>query len=143
MTEIADSAFYGVNKLRALSISESVTIIGKNAFGKSNILDVKLLPAIPPKVINNQSGLNQSLVRLFVHEKDYSTYYIANYWGDFKNIFILEKTDWMNEIQTISDNDNTEIVKCYDLNGREVMSSYHGVSIIKMSDGITKKIFVK
>lgn len=143
VTEIADSAFYGVNKLRALSISESVTIIGKNAFGKSNILDVKLLPAIPPKVINNQSGLNQSLVRLFVHEKDYSTYYIANYWGDFKNIFILEKTDWMNEIQTISDNDNTEIVKCYDLNGREVMSSYHGVSIIKMSDGITKKIFVK
>ena len=50
------------------------------------------MPSTTPKVTDNISGLDQSLVRLFVHEKDYSTYYIANYWGDFKNIFVLEKT---------------------------------------------------
>ena len=48
------------------------------------------MPGNPPKATENNSGLDQSLVRLFVHEKDYSTYYIANYWGDFKNIYILE-----------------------------------------------------
>lgn len=89
--EIADSAFYSVNKLKELSISETVTKIGKNAFGNNNILEVKILSTVPPNVTDNLSGLDQSLVRLFVHEKDFSTYYIANYWGDFKNIFVLEK----------------------------------------------------
>lgn len=91
VTEIADSAFYGVNKLRVLTISETVTNIGKSAFGNSSILEVKILPTVTPKVTDNMSGLDQSLVRLFVHEKDYSTYYIGKYWGDFKKIFILEK----------------------------------------------------
>ena len=90
--EIADSAFYDVNKLGALVISENVSKIGKNAFGNSSVLELKVLPSTTPKVTDNISGLEQSLVRLFVHEKDYSTYYIANYWGDFKNIFVLEKT---------------------------------------------------
>ena len=90
--EIADSAFYDVNKLGALVISENVSKIGKNAFGNSSVLELKVLPSTTPKVTDNISGLDQSLVRLFVHEKDYSTYYIANYWGDFKNIFVLEKT---------------------------------------------------
>ena len=88
--EIADSAFYEVNKLGALVIPESVKTIGKNAFGNSSILELKALPSTTPKVTYNISGLDQSLVRLFVHDKDYSTYYIANYWGDFKNIFVLE-----------------------------------------------------
>ena len=91
VTEIEDSAFYSVNKLRALTISENVCKIGKNAFRNSSILELKCLPSTTPKVTDNISGLDQSLVRLFVHDKDYSTYYIANYWGDFKNIFILEK----------------------------------------------------
>lgn len=92
VTEISDSAFYDVNKLRALVIPESVKTIGKNAFENSSILEVKVLPSTTPKVTDNISGLDQSLVRLFVHEKDYSTYFIANYWGDFKNIFVLENT---------------------------------------------------
>lgn len=90
VTEIADSAFYSVNKLRALTVSETITNIGKNAFGNSSIIELKVLPSTTPKVTDNISGLDQSLVRLFVHEKDFSTYYIANYWGDFKNIFVLE-----------------------------------------------------
>lgn len=90
VTEVSDSAFYDVNKLRALVIPESVKTIGKNAFENSSILEVKVLPSTTPKVTDNISGLDQSLVRLFVHEKDYSTYFIANYWGDFKNIFVLE-----------------------------------------------------
>ncbi len=92
VTEVSDSAFYDVNKLGALVISENVSKIGKNAFGNSSVLELKVLPSTTPKVTDNISGLDQSLVRLFVHEKDYSTYYIANYWGDFKNIFVLEKT---------------------------------------------------
>ena len=89
--EIADSAFYSVNKLNALTIAESVKKIGKNTFANSNIWEVKVLPATAPKVSDNNSGLDQSLVRLFVREKDYNTYYITNYWGDFKNIYVLEK----------------------------------------------------
>ena len=92
VTEIADSAFYHVNNLEALTIPETVSKIGVNAFGNSRIVEIKLMPCAPPKVTDNTSGLNKSTVRLFVHEKDYSTYYIANYWGDFKNIFALEKS---------------------------------------------------
>ena len=91
VTQISDSAFYAVKKLRSLVIPESVEKIGKNAFANSGICEIKLLPSTTPKVTDNISGLDQSLARLFVHEKDYSTYYIANYWGDFKNIYVLEK----------------------------------------------------
>lgn len=91
VTEISDSAFYAVNKLCALVIPESIEKIGKNAFANTGICEIKLLPSTMPKVTDNMSGLDQSFVRLFVHEKDYSTYYIANYWGDFKNIYVLEK----------------------------------------------------
>ncbi|MBP3823886.1 MAG: leucine-rich repeat protein [Bacteroidaceae bacterium] len=145
VTEIEDSAFYSVNKLRALTISENVSKIGKNAFANSSINNIRLLPSIPPKVTNNQSGLNQSNVNLYVHERDYSTYYIANYWGDFNNIFILENvvSPWTSGIQKISNTDNTGIVRRYDLNGRVVMSTYRGISIIKKSNGTSKKVFVK
>lgn len=145
VTEIEDSAFYSVNKLRALTISENVSKIGKNAFANSSINNIRLLPSIPPKVTNNQSGLNQSNVNLYVHERDYSTYYIANYWGDFNNLFILENdvSPWTSGIPKISNTDNTGIVRRYDLNGRVVMSTYRGISIIKKSNGTSKKVFAK
>ena len=91
VTEVADSAFYSVNKLRSLTISETVTQIGKSPFTNSSILEITALPASLPNVTDNETGLDQSKVRLYVHEKDYSTYYIGKYWGDFKKIFILEK----------------------------------------------------
>ena len=90
--EIADSAFWGARKLVTLTISESVSTIGKNAFGNSGISEVKILPSIPPKVRENTSGLDQSAVCLYVSEKDYSTYYIANYWGDFKNLYVFNSS---------------------------------------------------
>lgn len=90
--EIADSAFWGARKLVTLTISESVSTIGKNAFGNSGISEVKILPSIPPKVRENTLGLDQSAVCLYVSEKDYSTYYIANYWGDFKNLYVFNSS---------------------------------------------------
>lgn len=101
VTEVEDSAFYRANKLRALTIPETVSKIGKNAFGNCSIIELKVLPSTTPKVTDNISGLDQSLVRLFVHEKDFSTYYIANYWGDFKNIFVLEKSIFPDNIVNV------------------------------------------
>ena len=64
--------------------------------------------------------------------------------GDIESINnVIESDDWMSGIQAISGSDNAEIIKSYDLNGRVVTSSYHGVSILKMSNGTTKKVFVK
>lgn len=91
VVEIADSAFYGARILNSLGIGESISKIGKNAFANSNIFELKVLPSKVP-ALTETLGVNQQIVRLFVHEKDYSTYYIANYWGDFKNIFIIENT---------------------------------------------------
>lgn len=103
VTEISDSAFYGAINLSALSISESVRTIGKNAFAYSGIFEIKALPSTTPKVTENKSGLDQLFVRLYVHEKDFSTYYIANYWGDFTHIYSLEKA--------VSNTDNNIHVK--------------------------------
>lgn len=91
VVEIADSAFYGARILNSLGVGESINKIGKNAFANSNIFELKVLPSKVP-ALTETLGVNQQIVRLFVHEKDYSTYYIANYWGDFKNIFIIENT---------------------------------------------------
>ena len=91
VTEIADSAFYGARELRAVSVGETVKKVGKNAFNGSGVSELKMLPKTMPKVTDNNSGLNQSITRLFVPESSYSNYYIANYWGDFKQIYSLDK----------------------------------------------------
>jgi hypothetical protein len=49
----------------------------------------------------------------------------------------------MSGIQTINNNANKNVIKRYDINGRDVKSSYRGISIIKMSDGTTKKVIMK
>jgi len=89
--EIADSTFYCARNLNALTIPESVEKVGYNAFANSGIKKVEVLPTIPPKVSDGNSGLNQSLVSLYVYGKDFDTYYVANYWGDFKYIYTVEK----------------------------------------------------
>ena len=90
IAEIADSAFWNVRDLRSIIIGESVKKIGKNAFN-SSLLEVKMLPKATPKVTDNISGLNQNTTRLFVPESAYGNYYIANYWGDFRLLYSLDK----------------------------------------------------
>jgi hypothetical protein len=101
VTEIVDSAFYGVNQLRALVIAESVEKIGKFSFANSSIIEVKALPSKTPIVTDNGTGLDQDIVRLFVREKDYSTYYVTKYWGDFKNIFVFDKAVSTDDLITV------------------------------------------
>lgn len=90
VTEIADSAFYAVNRLGALGFPETIKTIGKDALRSSSILEIKSLASTTPTVTDNALGVDQSLVRLFVPKAAHSTYYIANYWGDFKHIYALE-----------------------------------------------------
>jgi hypothetical protein len=89
---------------------------------------------------NNFSDKTYENAVLLVPQKN-GGYKSRSGWKLFNNV--IESDDWITKIQTINGTDNTEIVRRYDLNGRLMTNSYHGVNIIKMSDGTVKKVVVK
>ena len=66
-------------------------------------------------------------------------YMEAEGWKDF--VFIEEMSP--TGILTIGESNNTFEVKRYTINGRQISQPQKGINIIKMSDGTSKKIFVK
>ena len=144
VVELADSSFYHTSFLNTVVLPESISKIGKNAFGDSNISNIVVLSSTPPKVTENNSGLNQSKVNLYVYKKDYSTYYVANYWGDFKHIYTIEDNGWITYMHRLLKNNNDNVVKSmYDSKGQRILLPTKGVNIIRMSDGTVKKVIVK
>ena len=141
VTEIADSAFYAANCLGALVVPETIKTIGKDALSNSAILEIKISATIPPKVTNNTLGVDQSLVRLFVPKSAYSTYYIANYWGDFKYIYTIEDAESNTNVPSYT---NSKISsRYYGIKGVLIETPIKGINIVKMSDGTVKKVLVK
>ena len=66
-------------------------------------------------------------------------YMEAEGWKDF--VFIEEMSP--TGILTIGESNNTFEVKRYTINGRQISQPQKGINIIKMSDGTSKKIYVK
>ena len=152
LKEIGTMAFNNLSSLEGISLPSTLETIGHRAFyGCNNLLDITCKAYYPPTLkydsysyygqpYNNFSDKTYENAVLLVPEKN-GGYKSRSGWKLFNNV--IESDDWMSGIQAISGSDNAEIIKSYDLNGRVVTSSYHGVSILKMSNGTTKKVFVK
>ena len=147
VTTIVGGAFWGCNGLTSITIPNSVTSIGDNAFYQVDKSDmdhadltavISLIenPFIIESTVFTKTTLKNATLYVPIGTKD--KYMSTEGWKDF--VKIEEGTpaginNFNQEIPTI--------VRYYNLSGQENVQSRKGINILKMSDGKTKKVFVK
>lgn len=98
VTEIAEHAFEGCAGLCEIIIGKGVTKIGNEAFNKcDNLTYITSLNPIPPIVCGNNEIIKRA--QLYIPEKNYATYFLAECWKDFNWIIPLEPVNniWCEE----------------------------------------------
>lgn len=139
VTSIGSSAFYYCSGLTTITIPNSVTSIGDYVFyGCRGLAEVISLNPNPP-VCGSEDVFDSDIyssAQLKVPENSISAYKSADVWKEFYNIEAV-----INDV--VADEDNATEVARYDANGKLLSKPAHGINIIKMSDGTTRKEWVK
>lgn len=144
VTSIGDAAFDQCYNLAFVVIPNSVTNIGSGAFFGAGLKDVYCYAEQVPETSNNIFNYSYSIATLHVPAGSIDAYSNSVQWNDFKEIVALTDSDPKpTGIMAPTATQQPAIVECYDLNGRRASQLQRGVNIIKMSDGTTKKVFVK
>ena len=142
VTSIGNYAFYGCSGLTSVTIPSSVTSIGSNAFSSCNNL------ATVVSLIEEPFKIDDSTFSQLIY--DNGTLYVPQGTTDkYKATDGWKKFVWMEEgaptgiSHPHGGSDNATEMLRYTLDGRNVANPQHGINIIKMSDGTTKKVMVK
>ena len=142
VTSIGSNAFRGCSGLTSVAIPNSVMSIGGYAFDKcTNLATVVSLIEEPFKI--NDDTFSQLIY-------DNGTLYVPHGTvGKYKATDGWKKFLWMEESAPTGishphgGSDNATEMLRYTLDGRNVANPQHGINIVKMSDGTTKKVFIK
>ena len=146
VTTIGERAFSYCTGLTSVTIPSSVTSIGSYAFSICSALkDFYCYAEQVPSV--EYSAFNSTPVRsatLHVPAVSIDAYKTAEVWKDFGSIVAL--TDDNPEptgIEHLTTNGSNATSGIYDMSGKQLNATQRGVNIIRMSDGTTKKVYVK
>ena len=139
VTTIGNRAFKECTSLTTIIISNSVTLICRDAFdGCTGLSEIISLNPTPPSCSGSSvfsSGI-YSKAKLGVPEGSVSAYKSAEVWKEFYNI-----EAGINDV--VADEAVATEVARYDIDGRLLSKPAPGINIIKMSDGSTRKEWVK
>ena len=122
MTCVEDSAFHKCTSITDIyCYAEQVPETGKDVFVDSNYKNATL--HVPAGSIDAYSNAEQ--------------------WKDFGSIVALTESDPQPSGIISVNNDVTIGKQYYSLDGKHTATPRHGLNIIKMSDGTTRKVMVK
>lgn len=140
VTKIGKSAFSNCFNLTTVSIGKSVEFIGSEAFvGIKSLARIYSNNTIPP-TCEDESVFNDvdiTKCELIVPEGYVEDYATTDIWCNFYNI----KEAGIENVNI--DQNNSEEIARYDIYGRQLTEPTKGINIIKMSDGSTRKEYVK
>jgi len=154
LTRIGDYAFSGCSSLTSVTIPEKVTSIGYHSFSVCNSLTDVYCFAIEPPIAYIDEGdyrlysFDESYIKeyttLYVPASALDAYKTTEPWCFFKNIVALTE-DEIDGINTVESGELKVESSVYDINGQQIINGNlpRGISIIRYSDGTTKKILVK
>lgn len=143
VTNIPDVAFYGCTGLTSVTIPNSVISIGNDAFFLCSLLEVISQSKVPPTAQSSTFDNMPNIATLYVPVGSKASYAVAEGWSRFYSIEESdEKVSSIEKISTNNDAFHIEIVR-YDIYGRQLIEPTKGINIIKLSDGSTRKEYVK
>jgi len=145
VTSIGDEAFYSCYGLTSVTIGNSVTSIGDGAFYNCySLVSVTALNPTPV-AITGYVFSNQRNITLYVPVGCKAAYEAANYWKEFKEIIEIDPSGI--EETSIKENGNgminQEEAVWYTIDGKRTSDPQRGLSILRMSNGKTRKVVIK
>ena len=139
VTSIGESAFFRITKLKSLTIPESVTSIGNRAFGYCSNLKSVTVYWNEPLNIQSQTFFRVKNCTLYVPKGSLEAYQNAEVWKGFSSIVEFDTTD----VQDAEMKTGIDEVSRYGLNGMKTGAGRAGIQIIRMSDGSTRKEYLR
>ena len=145
---IGKHAFRDCTSLTSITIPKSVESILENAFYNCyNLKSVISKIEEPKDILTNVFGVNSyfgypdiySNATLYVPAGTIEKYKAKTGWKEFLNIKDTEPSG----IKSIMQGDDATEKDFYSLDGKQLNEPQHGLNIIRMSDGKTRKVMVK
>ncbi|MBR5686730.1 MAG: leucine-rich repeat domain-containing protein [Prevotella sp.] len=142
-TTIGDAAFSYCENIATLTIPSSVTYIGLEAFDRCDHLLVIYCHIVNPPEIDVHAFSQSRWATLYIPYGCKTTYQNMENWCLFKEIIEMDAPGEDLGVITNMVDYTTDDTKVYDQNGRRQPTMRHGVNIIKMKDGSTRKVLMK
>ena len=136
--KIGNYAFSGCAALETFSFGTSLDSIGNEAFSDCTAMTTLVAKTQVPPTCGDQAldDINKWNCTLYVPENQIDAYKAAAQWKEF---FFVEATGIASPTM---DSKATEIAR-YDIDGKRLTMPQRGINVIRMSDGTTKKVWVK
>ena len=144
VTSIGKYVFGECSKLATVIIPSTITTIGDYAFISSGLTDMYCYAEQLPEIGSSIFQDTYHRATLHVPANSVDAYSNAEQWKYFPDIVALTDSDpTPSGITAPTVVRQASISECYDLSGRSTSQSQRGLNIFRMSDGTTKKVFVK
>ncbi|MCD8266573.1 MAG: leucine-rich repeat domain-containing protein [Prevotellaceae bacterium] len=142
VTSIRGGAFCGCSSLTSVTIGSSVTSIGGAAFDDcSSLTKITSVNPEPPTCYSQDVFYNvdRSTCTLTVPKGSKAAYAAANAWREFNNIV----EDPLLGVKTTAISGEGQEASRFTLDGKQITAPQRGVNIIRLSDGMVRKVLVK
>ena len=149
VTTIGESAFSGCYKLSSIIIGKAVSVIGSKAFanltstaqtrGENNLKVSCFAENVPTTASDAFENTSINNATLLVDDNSVALYKASAPWNGFGAIMGFDEAAGIDGVML----DNNGKAKIFSVEGKLLNKLQKGLNIIQMSDGKTRKIFVK